>query len=62
MGLFGTGIEGKNVFYKTKEEVELLRNACLVVSKTLAHVGSILKPGVTGLQIDQAAEKIVLGP
>lgn len=60
MGLFGTGIEGKNVFYKTAEEVELMRNACLVVSKTLAHVGSILKPGVTGLQIDQAAEEFVL--
>lgn len=60
MGLFGSGKDGRNIFYKTKEEVELMRNACLVVSKTLAHVGSILKPGVTGLQIDQAAEAFIL--
>jgi len=32
----------------------------MLVSKTLAHVASILKPGVTGKQIDKAAEEFIL--
>ncbi len=59
MGLFATGNEGKRFFYKTAAEIELLRNANLVVSKTLAHVASILKPGITGLEIDKAAEEFI---
>ncbi len=59
MGLFTTGGEGKQVFYKTKDEVELMRNANLLVSKTLAHVGSILRPGITGEVIDKAAEEFI---
>ncbi len=59
MGLFGTGKEGKRIFYKTAAEIELMRNANLVVSKTLAHVASILKPGITGEEIDKAAETFI---
>jgi methionyl aminopeptidase len=59
MGLFATGNEGKRFFYKTAAEIELMRNANLVVSKTLAHVASILKPGITGLEIDKAAEEFI---
>ncbi len=59
MGLFTSATEGKRVFYKTKDEVELMRNANLLVSKTLAHVGSMLKPGVTGEAIDKAAEEFI---
>lgn len=59
MGLFTKGGEGKQVFYKTKEEVELMREANLIVSKTLAHVASILKPGVTGQYLDKAAEEFI---
>jgi len=59
MGLFATGKEGKRVFYKTSAEIELMRNANLVVSKTLAHVASMLKPGVTGEEIDKAAEEFI---
>jgi len=59
MGLFATGKDGKKVFYKTSAEIELMRNANLVVSKTLAHVASILKPGVTGEEIDKAAEEFI---
>lgn len=57
-GLF-TNNEGKRVFYKTKEEVELMRLANLLVSKTHAHVASMLKPGITGLEIDKAAETFI---
>ena len=41
---------------KTQEEIELIRQSCLLVSKTHAHVASVLKPGMTGLQIDKLAE------
>ena len=46
MGLFASGKDGKRVFYKTSAEIELMRNANLVVSKALAHVAGMLKPGV----------------
>ncbi len=59
MGLFTSGAEGKRVFYKTKDEIELMRNSNLLVSKTLAHVGSLLKPGVTGEVIDRSAEEFI---
>lgn len=59
MGLFATGKDGKKVFYKTSAEIELMRKSNLVVSKTLAHVASILKPGVTGEEIDKAAEEFI---
>lgn len=59
MGLFSSGSDGKKVFYKTDEEIELMRAANMVVSKTLAHVASILKPGITGRAIDQAAEAFI---
>ena len=47
------------IYHKTDEEIELIRQSCLLVSKTLAHVGSILKPGITGLEIDKAAETFI---
>lgn len=59
MGLFGSGKEGKRVFYKTKEEIELMRNANMLVSKTLGHVGTLLKPGITGKELDKAADEFI---
>src|SRR5690606_36124041 len=47
------------MFYKTDEEIELIRESCLLVCKTLAHVASILKPGTTGLELDKAAEEFI---
>lgn len=47
------------IHYKSAEEVELIRESCLLVSKTLAHVGSILKPGITGIEIDRQAEEFI---
>lgn len=59
MGLFSSGNEGKRIFHKTAAEIELMRNANLLVSKTLAHVGGMLKAGVTGAEIDKAAETFI---
>ncbi|GAB4493215.1 MAG: type I methionyl aminopeptidase [Saprospiraceae bacterium] len=59
MGLFASGNEGKRVFYKTNDEIEMIRKANLVVSKTLGYVASLLKPGITGAEIDKAAEEFI---
>src|SRR5678815_3362628 len=46
-----------NIHLKTPEEIELLRQSCLLVSSTIAEVASHLKPGVTGLKLDTIAEE-----
>lgn len=45
------------IIAKTKEEIELMREAALVVSKTLGEVAKAIKPGVTTLQLDKIAEE-----
>ena len=47
------------IYYKTAEEIEFIRQSCLLVCKTLAHVASIIKPGVTGKRIDREAEQLI---
>ena len=50
----------KDIFYKTKEEIELLRESSLLVGKTLAEVAKVIKPGVTSLSLDKVAEEFIL--
>ncbi|GHC56120.1 type I methionyl aminopeptidase [Ulvibacter litoralis] len=45
------------IIVKTREEIELMREAALVVSKTLGMLASEVKPGVTTLQLDKLAEE-----
>ncbi len=47
------------IFYKTDEEIELIRASCLLVSKTLGLVGEMIKPGITGKELDRAAESFI---
>jgi len=47
------------IYYKTSAEVELIRESSLLVSKTLAHVASVIKPGMTTIQIDELAENFI---
>jgi len=47
------------IYYKTPEEIELMRISNLLVSQTLAHVGSVIKPGVSGADIDREAEAFI---
>ncbi|MCE9539739.1 MAG: type I methionyl aminopeptidase [Bacteroidetes bacterium] len=49
----------KAVFYKTKEEIELIRESSLLVGKTLAEVAKIIKPGITSLSLDKIAEEFI---
>lgn len=48
------------IYYKTTAEVEIIRESCQLVSKTLAEVARNIKPGVTTLQLDQLAEEFIL--
>lgn len=47
------------VYYKTNDEIELIRASCLLVSRVLAHVGSLIRPGMTADVIDREAETII---
>jgi methionyl aminopeptidase len=44
---------------KTAEEIELMRHSALLVSKTLAEVARILRPGITTLFIDNLIADII---
>ena len=44
---------------KTKEEIELIRESALIVSKTLGMLAAEVKPGVTTLQLDALAETFI---
>ncbi len=45
--------------YKTAEEIEKLRASNQLVSKTLAEVAKIVKPGITTEKLDQIAEEYI---
>lgn len=44
---------------KTEEEIELLRESALIVSKTLGMLAPEVKPGVTTLYLDKLAEEFI---
>ena len=44
---------------KSKEEIELMRESALIVSKTLGMLASEVKPGVTTLKLDALAESFI---
>ena len=47
------------IYYKTNEEVELIRKSNLLVSATIAELATRLKPGVTTNQLDAIAETFI---
>ncbi len=47
------------IIVKTKEEIELMRESALIVSKTLGMLAKEVKPGVTTLQLDKLAEAFI---
>ena len=44
---------------KTAEDIEILRENALLVSKTLAEVGKHIAPGVTTMELDRIAEAFI---
>jgi methionyl aminopeptidase len=47
------------IHYKSQEEIELIRQSCLIVSAALTRVAELLKAGTTGLEVDAAAEEVI---
>ena len=47
------------LYYKTNEEIELIRESSLLVAKTLAEVAKAIRPGITTLELDRIAEEFV---
>ncbi len=47
------------VYLKTDEEVELLREANLLVGRTLAELAKVIEPGITTKQLDTLAETFI---
>lgn len=47
------------IYYKTNDEIELIRESSLLVAKTLAEVAKVIEPGVTGRQIDKIADEFI---
>ena len=44
---------------KTEEEIALMRENGILVSRTLAEVGKIVAPGVTTLELNRVAETFI---
>jgi len=47
------------IHIKTREEIELMRESALIVSKTLGMLAGEIKPGVTTLYLDDLAETFI---
>jgi len=47
------------IYYKSEEEIELIRESSLLVGKTLAEVAKHLKPGVETIHLDKVAEDYI---
>ncbi len=47
------------VYYKTESEILLMKEAALLVSKTLTEVAKVLKAGITTLQIDDLCSTFI---
>jgi methionyl aminopeptidase len=48
------------LYIKTNEEVELLRKSNQLVSRTLAEIASLIRPGITTISLDRVAETFIL--
>lgn len=44
---------------KTAEEIELLRESNLLVSKTLAEMAKVIRPGIRTIELDRIAEQFI---
>jgi methionyl aminopeptidase len=47
------------IICKTKEEIELMRHSNELVGQTIAHLASLLKPGITTQQLDLVAGQLI---
>lgn len=45
--------------YKTTEEIDLMKESCMLVSETLTSLAAIIKPGVSTLELDKHANEFI---
>jgi methionyl aminopeptidase len=50
---------GGRLIVKTDEQVELIRQSCLLVGRTLAEVKKYIRPGVNTKHLDKVAEEFI---
>ncbi|MEJ8800977.1 type I methionyl aminopeptidase [Pontibacter sp. H249] len=48
------------IFYKTEEEIELIRQSALILSKAHGEIALLVKEGVSTLDLDKRAEEFIL--
>ncbi|MDN5284064.1 MAG: map [Mucilaginibacter sp.] len=47
------------IIYKSAEEIELIRESALLVSRTHAEIAKVIAPGVTTIELDRLAETFI---
>ena len=47
------------IILKSRDEIELIRESSLLVSKTLGMLAKEIKPGITSLELDKKAEEYI---
>jgi len=47
------------IHYKTKEEIEIMRESCLLVGKAHAEAAKVMKAGMTSMQINNIVEEFI---
>ncbi|TAL61336.1 MAG: type I methionyl aminopeptidase [Bacteroidetes bacterium] len=50
---------GKTIYLKTNEEIELIRESCWLVSKTISEIGKHIKEGISTIELDRIAEEFI---
>ena len=47
------------IHYRSEDEIDLIRESSLLVANTHAEISTLIKPGVTTLQLDKIAEEFI---
>ena len=47
------------IYYKSEEEINLVRESSLLVAKTHAEIARHIKPGISSLELDLLAEEFI---
>ncbi len=47
------------IHYKTADEIDVMRKAARIVSVTLGEIARVIRPGITGLELDRLAETCI---
>ena len=47
------------IIYKTPQEIEIMREAAQIVSRTLGKIAEVIEPGITPLELDAIAENYI---